>query len=66
MLKRSLRNLGVAVFIAILTSSIYFTFTPLDDAQSELLARPRSDDLGSADRTLRRTRRDHFRLAKRE
>lgn len=39
LLKRSLRNLGVAVFIAILTSSIYFTFTPLDDAQSELLAR---------------------------
>ncbi|WP_354003192.1 TIGR00341 family protein [Algoriphagus limi] len=39
LLKRSLRNLGVAVFIAILTSSIYFFFTPLDDAQSELLAR---------------------------
>ena len=39
LLKRSLRNLGVAVFIAILTSSIYFSFTPLDDAQSELLAR---------------------------
>ncbi|NVJ85840.1 MAG: TIGR00341 family protein [Algoriphagus sp.] len=39
LLKRSLRNLGVAVFIAILTSSIYFLFTPLDDAQSELLAR---------------------------
>lgn len=39
LLKRSLRNLAVAVFIAILTSSIYFTFTPLDDAQSELLAR---------------------------
>ncbi len=39
LLKRSLRNLGVAVFIAILTSTIYFYFTPLDDAQSELLAR---------------------------
>src|SRR5690606_18350510 len=39
LLKRSLRNLAVAVFIAILTSSIYFSFTPLDDAQSELLAR---------------------------
>lgn len=39
LLKRSLRNLGVAVFIAILTSTIYFNFTPLDDAQSELLAR---------------------------
>ncbi|WP_026954893.1 TIGR00341 family protein [Algoriphagus vanfongensis] len=39
LLKRSLRNLGVAVFISILTSTIYFYFTPLDDAQSELLAR---------------------------
>lgn len=39
LLKRSLRNLGVAVFISILTSTIYFLFTPLDDAQSELLAR---------------------------
>ncbi|MBN3518517.1 TIGR00341 family protein [Algoriphagus lutimaris] len=39
LLKRSMRNLGVAVFIAILTSTIYFNFTPLDDAQSELLAR---------------------------
>lgn len=39
LLKRSLRNLGVAVFIAILTSTIYFNFTPLQDAQSELLAR---------------------------
>ncbi|MGM0944625.1 MAG: TIGR00341 family protein [Bacteroidota bacterium] len=39
LLKRSLRNLGVAVFISILTSSIYFYFTPLDNAQSELLAR---------------------------
>lgn len=39
LLKRSLRNLGVAIFISILTSTIYFYFTPLDDAQSELLAR---------------------------
>jgi uncharacterized hydrophobic protein (TIGR00271 family) len=39
LLKRSLRSLGTAVFIAILTSTIYFYFTPLDDAQSELLAR---------------------------
>ena len=39
LLKRSLRSLGIAVFIAILTSTIYFYFTPLDDAQSELLAR---------------------------
>lgn len=37
--KRSMRNLGVAVFIAVLTSALYFVITPLDQAQSELLAR---------------------------
>ncbi len=41
LLKRSLRNLGVAVTIAILTSTLYFLITPLDQAQSELLARTR-------------------------
>lgn len=39
LLKRSFRNLGVAVFIAILTSTVYFYITPIHDAQSELLAR---------------------------
>lgn len=39
LLKRSFRNLGVAVFIAILTSTLYFSITPIRDAQSELLAR---------------------------
>lgn len=39
LLKRSVRNLGVAVFIAVLTSALYFIITPLDQAQSELLAR---------------------------
>lgn len=39
LLKRSLRNLGVAIFIAILTSTLYFTITPISSAQSELLAR---------------------------
>jgi uncharacterized hydrophobic protein (TIGR00271 family) len=39
LLKRSLKNLGIAVLISIITSTIYFSFTPLDDAQSELLAR---------------------------
>ncbi|WP_373496977.1 TIGR00341 family protein [Aquiflexum sp.] len=39
LLKKSLKNLGIAVLISILTSTIYFSFTPLDDAQSELLAR---------------------------
>ncbi|TVP53027.1 MAG: TIGR00341 family protein [Mongoliibacter sp.] len=39
LLKKSMKNLGIAVLISILTSTIYFSFTPLDDAQSELLAR---------------------------
>lgn len=39
LLKRSFRNLGLAVFISILTSAVYFSITPIDDAQSELLAR---------------------------
>ncbi len=39
LLKRSFRNLGVAVFISILTSTIYFAVTPISSAQSELLAR---------------------------
>ncbi|MDN3668041.1 TIGR00341 family protein [Echinicola jeungdonensis] len=39
LLKKSLKNLGIAVFISIITSTIYFSFTPLDDARSELLAR---------------------------
>ncbi|WP_194777405.1 TIGR00341 family protein [Pararhodonellum marinum] len=39
LLKTSLKNLGIAVLISILTSTIYFSFTPLNDAQSELLAR---------------------------
>ncbi|MCH7400914.1 TIGR00341 family protein [Belliella kenyensis] len=39
LLKRSLKNLGIAVLISILTSTFYFAFTPLNDAQSELLAR---------------------------
>ncbi|MBW3466316.1 TIGR00341 family protein [Arthrospiribacter ruber] len=39
LLKKSMKNLGIAVLISILTSTIYFSFTPLNDAQSELLAR---------------------------
>lgn len=39
LLQKSLKNLGIAIIISILTSTIYFSFTPLDDAQSELLAR---------------------------
>ncbi|UJP63346.1 TIGR00341 family protein [Mongoliitalea daihaiensis] len=39
LLQKSFKNLGIAVLISIITSTIYFSFTPLDDAQSELLAR---------------------------
>jgi uncharacterized hydrophobic protein (TIGR00271 family) len=39
LLKKSIKNLGIAALISILTSSIYFIFTPLDAPQSELLAR---------------------------
>jgi len=39
LLKKSLKNIGLASLISILTSSLYFFFTPLDIAQSELLAR---------------------------
>lgn len=41
LLKRSFRSLGVAVFVSLITSAVYFALTPLDDAQSELLARTR-------------------------
>ena len=41
LLKRSLRNLGIAVTISVMTSALYFLITPLDQAQSELLARTR-------------------------
>lgn len=36
---RSLKNLGIAVSIALLTSTFYFLVTPLDIERSELLAR---------------------------
>ncbi len=39
LIKKSYKNLAVAVLISILTSTIYFLITPLGDAQSELLAR---------------------------
>jgi uncharacterized hydrophobic protein (TIGR00271 family) len=39
LLKKSMKNLGIAVAISIITSTVYFSFTPLNDAQSELLAR---------------------------
>lgn len=39
LIKKSYKNLGVAVLISVLTSTVYFLITPLSDAQSELLAR---------------------------
>jgi uncharacterized hydrophobic protein (TIGR00271 family) len=39
LLKKSFKNLLVAVFISILTSTIYFSITPIYNAESELLAR---------------------------
>lgn len=36
---KSLKNLGIAVLASLITSTIYFSFTPFKEAQSELLAR---------------------------
>jgi uncharacterized membrane protein len=42
LIRRSLKNLVIAGFIARFASSVYFVFSPLDSAQSELLARTSS------------------------
>ncbi len=39
LLKRSLKNYGVATLVSVLTATVYFMLTPLSEAQSELLAR---------------------------
>lgn len=39
LLKKSLKNLLVATIFSVLTSTLYFYLTPIDEAQSELLAR---------------------------
>ena len=39
LVKRALINLGIATLISVLVSALYFALTPLQDAQSELLAR---------------------------
>jgi uncharacterized hydrophobic protein (TIGR00271 family) len=39
LLKKAARNFLFATFVSLITSTLYFTFTPLDDAHSELLAR---------------------------
>ena len=39
LVKRSLTNLGIATLISLLVSALYFSLTPLQQTQSELLAR---------------------------
>ncbi len=39
LLKKSLRNMAIAVAISIITSAFYFLISPLNEAQSELLSR---------------------------
>ena len=39
LVKRSLTNLGIATLISLLVSALYFSITPLQQTQSELLAR---------------------------
>lgn len=39
LLKRSAKNYVVATVISVITATVYFLLTPLDEAQSELLAR---------------------------
>ena len=39
LLKRALKNFSIATLISVLTATIYFFISPLEEAQSELLAR---------------------------
>jgi uncharacterized hydrophobic protein (TIGR00271 family) len=39
LIKKSLKNLAVAIIKSVITSATYFLISPLSDAQSELLAR---------------------------
>lgn len=39
LIKLSIRNLAIFTFISLIASTLYFTISPLDTAQSELLAR---------------------------
>lgn len=43
MTRRGIRNVGVAVIVAVLTSALFFVIIPINDASSELLARTRPD-----------------------
>lgn len=44
-LKRALKNFGVMVVVALITSTLYFLITPLREAQPELLARTKPNFL---------------------
>jgi len=46
-LKRALKNFGVMVVVALITSTLYFFITPLQEAQPELLARTKPTFLGA-------------------
>jgi uncharacterized hydrophobic protein (TIGR00271 family) len=39
LIKKSLFNLGIATMVSLVTSAVYFSLSPLSDAQSELLSR---------------------------
>lgn len=39
LIRRALKNLAIAIFISLITSTVYFLISPLTHAQSELLAR---------------------------
>ncbi len=39
LLKRALKNFSIAMLISVLTATVYFFISPLEEAQSELLAR---------------------------
>lgn len=39
LIRRSLKNIGIAVVMSVLASALYFFISPLNEAQSELLAR---------------------------
>jgi uncharacterized hydrophobic protein (TIGR00271 family) len=39
LVRRSLKNIGIAVIVSLLTSALYFLISPLSDAHSEILAR---------------------------
>lgn len=43
MMRRGIRNLGIAVIVSIITSTLFFVIIPINDASSELLARTRPD-----------------------